>query len=282
MDVKPTDVTLASGFVVSCLQKHEVSLVDMEVQDYFASGRLRLSPGDTVFDVGANIGLFMLSAYQRCGQDLNVYAFEPVGAIFERLSVNVERCAAGTQLKAFPFGLSSSREAVSFAYYPRAPVLSTGYPDEAADLEVMKAALLDNMVYLAEAPLAVRCLRFLPRFLRGAVVHRALARTLRRTTLTCRMETLSTFVSDHGIDRIDLLKIDAEKAELEIFRGIEAADWRKIRQVMVEVHDFGDRLKTMIGLLRDNGLSDIFVDQAPTLTNSNIFTVFASRPRLAA
>ena len=101
MDMKPADVTLASGFVVSCLQKHEVALVDMEVQSYFSRGLLRLNPGDTVFDVGANIGLFMLAAWERCERNLNVYAFEPVGAIFERLLVNVERCGAGSQLQAF-------------------------------------------------------------------------------------------------------------------------------------------------------------------------------------
>ena len=275
--MKPIDVKLANGFAVSCLQKHEVSLVDMEVQSYFSKGLLQLSPGDTVFDVGANIGLFMLTAYERCERNLNVYAFEPVEPIFECLRVNVERSAAGTQLKAFLFGLSSSRAEVFFAYYPLAPVLSTGYPDEAADLVVMKEALLKNMVHLAEAPLAVRCLRWFPEFLRDPIVHYALARALRPTTVTCQVMTLSQFVNDHGIDRIDLLKIDAEKAELEIFRGIETIDWRKIRQVVVEVHDLSDRLETMITLLREHGLNKIVVEQPPTLANSNIYNVFASR-----
>ena len=277
MEMKPADVTLANGFVVSCLQKHEVSLVDVEVRSYFSKGLLQLSPGDTVFDVGANIGLFTLAAWERCERNLDVYAFEPVGAIFERLRVNVERCRAGAQLKAFDFGLSNSRGEVSFAYYPNAPVLSTGYPDEAADLEVMKAALLNNMIYLPEAPMAVRCLRWMPKILRDPIVHGALARTLRPTSVTCRMETLSRFVRDHAIERIDLLKIDAEKAEFEIFRGIEAMDWRKIRQVVVEVHDLDDRLDAMTALLREHGLTEIVVEQPPTLTNSNIYNVFATR-----
>ena len=91
------------------------------------------------------------------------------------------------------------------------------------------------------------------------------------------METLSQFVSDHGIERIDLLKIDAEKAEFEIFRGIETMDWRKIRQVVVEVHDLDDRLNTMTALLREHGLTEIVVEQPPTLTDSNIYNVFATR-----
>ena len=155
--------------------------------------------------------------------------------------------------------------------------VGTRDPDEAADLVVMKEALLKNMVHLAEAPLAVRCLRWFPEFLRDPIVHYALARALRPTTVTCQVMTLSQFVNDHGIDRIDLLKIDAEKAELEIFRGIETIDWRKIRQVVVEVHDLSDRLDTMTTLLHEHGLNKIVVEQPPTLASSNIYNVFASR-----
>jgi hypothetical protein len=94
------------------------------------------------------------------------------------------------------------------------------------------------------------------------------------------MQTLSRFVGDHAIERIDLLKIDAEKAELEIFRGIGAQDWPKIQQVVVEVHDQDDRLAIIIAQLRGHGLTEITVDQPPTLTNSNIYNVFSTRQRM--
>jgi hypothetical protein len=50
-----------------------------------------------------------------------------------------------------------------------------------------------------------------------------------------------------------------------------------IRQVVVEVHDLDDRLDTMTALLREYGLTEIIVEQPPTLTNSNIYNVFARR-----
>ena len=75
-----------------------------------------------------------------------------------------------------------------------------------------------------------------------------------------------------------MLKIDAEKAELEIFRGIEAQDWPKIRQVVVDVHDLDQRLEVMTALLQQYGLREIMVGQPPTLKNSEIFTVHAMRP----
>jgi hypothetical protein len=147
------------------------------------------------------------------------------------------------QLKAFPLGLSSSSEAVSFACYPHATSLSTAYPNEEADLKMVKKATLNNIIYLDEAPLVLRCLRWVPSFLRALILHYPLKRTLYLKTVTCQMQTLSQFLHDYGIGRIDLLKADAEKAELEIFRGIEAQDWPKIQQVVVDVHNLDQRLE---------------------------------------
>jgi len=93
------------------------------------------------------------------------------------------------------------------------------------------------------------------------------------------MQTLSQVLRDHRIGRIDLLKVDAEKAELDIFRGIEAQDWPKIQQVVVDVHDLDHRLEAMTALLKQYGLKEIVVGQPPTLKNSEIFTVHAMRRR---
>lgn len=271
------EVSLPNGMIVSCLQKQEVPIVNREVQGYFAK-HLRFRPGDTVFDVGANIGLFSLAVYERCGRDVSLYAFEPVKAIFDVLRANVARNSIGDRLKIFEFGLSSQADDADFAYYPLAPVLSTAYPLDGDDVAIVEEAVLQNIMHLVEAPLALRCLRWVPPVLRRPIVRLALGRTLRPEPVVCRMQTLSQFLHDHTIGRIDVLKIDAEKAELEIFRGIGAADWPKIEQVVVDVHDQDDRLQVVTALLRRHGLGTIEVDQPPTLTNSNIYTVFATRP----
>jgi FkbM family methyltransferase len=268
-------VSLPNGMIVSCLQRHDVAIVNREVQGYFSHG-LRLKPGDTVFDVGANIGLFTLAAYERC-EHLRVYAFEPVRDIFDVLCVNVSRLAPADQLKVFDFGLASSAGTVRFAYYPRAPVLSTAYPAPQADIEVLKEAVLNNIMHLDEAPLAVRCLWWLPHFLRAAVVRAALKRVLRAKSVTCHMKTLSQVVRDHCVDKIDLLKIDVEKAELDILRGVEDPDWPKIKKIVIDVHDFDGRLETVTQLLLEQGLTRITVEQPVTLRGSSVYTVFAAR-----
>jgi hypothetical protein len=92
------------------------------------------------------------------------------------------------------------------------------------------------------------------------------------------MRLLSQFVADRDIEHIDLLKIDVEKAELDVLLGIEDEDWGKIRQVIVELHDLEGRLKTITALLKQKGLTEITVEQPRTLVGSNIFNVFAARP----
>ena len=275
---RPVNVSLPNGMIVSCLQKHEVPLVRLEIESYFSKG-IEVRPGDTIFDVGANIGLFSLAAYERCAQNLRVFAFEPVGAIFELLCANVERNTSMGQIETLGFGLSNTSETVPFAYYPGAPVLSTAYPDEEADIRTIKETILNSIMYLDEAPLALRWLSWAPEFIRSPILDYALERTLRAQAIRCRMQTLSQFVREREIEHIDLFKVDVEKAELDVLRGIENYDWCKIRQAVIEVHDVEDRLNTVTALLWRHGLAEITVEQPLTNLNSNIFTVFATRPQ---
>ena len=148
------EVLLPNGMVVTCHQKHEVPLVQLEVQSYLGNG-VQLDPGDTMFDVGANIGLFSLAAYHHCDRDLRIFAFEPVAAIFELLQANCERNAGKPHVNVFRCGLSDRSGAADLAYYPRAPVLSTAYPDREADLRILKEIVVNSLIHLAEAPLRV-------------------------------------------------------------------------------------------------------------------------------
>jgi FkbM family methyltransferase len=264
--------------VVSCLQKHEVPLVNLEIEDYFR-GEVTLRPGDTVFDVGANIGLFSLAAYRRAPDSLRIYAFEPVPPIFELLRRNIERNTRSGSIEVLNVGLSRSSEPLSFTYYPQAPVLSTAYPDAAGDIPILKGAIQDSIMHLPEAPWELRLLRRLPAPLRSALLGFALKRTLRGRTVTCRMTTLSEVIRERDIRRIDLLKIDAEKAELDVLEGIEADHWERIRQVVVEVHDLEGRLDRVTSLLEEHGLSSISVGQPVTNLGSSIHMVTALRPR---
>jgi hypothetical protein len=158
-------------------------------------------------------------------------------------------------------------------------VLSTAYPDPEADLEILKEIVVNRLIHLAEAPLPLRCLCWVPRRLRATLVDYALRKALVPVRAPCEMRTLSEVVSEYGVGRIDLLKVDVEKTELDVLHGIDREDWPKIRQVVVEVHDLDRRVETTTNLLTAAGLRSISVEQAPTLKDTNIYTIFATRNR---
>ncbi len=58
-------------------------------QDYLSHG-IQLNPGDTVIDIGANIGAFTVLAASRVGSKGRVLAFEPEAATFECLLRNIQ------------------------------------------------------------------------------------------------------------------------------------------------------------------------------------------------
>ena len=70
---------------------------------------------------------------------------------------------------------------------------------------------------------------------------------------SCSLKTVSQVIAENRVPRIDLLKIDVEKSEMDVLDGIDARDWPMIRQVTVEVHSIGERVAQVEQLLRRQG-----------------------------
>ena len=78
-------VKLSDRLELFCLHKEEARIIYEQVQEYFKHG-IQVNRGDTVCDVGANIGVFSLYTYHLCDRDVNIYAFEPIPKIFQEFS----------------------------------------------------------------------------------------------------------------------------------------------------------------------------------------------------
>ena len=63
---------------------------------------------------------------------------------------------------------------------------------------------------------------------------------------------LSDWMRKDGIGSVDLLKIDVEKHELEVLRGVDPAEWRRIDAVVVEVEVHHQEVRE---LLTDQGFT---------------------------
>ena len=64
-------------------------------------------------------------------------------------------------------------------------------------------------------------------------------------TQECRLRTVSDVLAEEGVTRVDLLKINVEKAERDVLAGIVEADWPKIRQITMQVHEIDDGVQAV-------------------------------------
>ena len=99
--------------------------------------------------------------------------------------------------------------------------------------------------------------------------------------------TISNVLQQHNVERVDLIKVSLAEGELEILGGIDAADWPRIQQVVVDVHDDDATLNALTRMLDEHGLSPT-VEQDELAPGAGVRTVFAHRssikpaPRLNA
>jgi len=102
---------------IYCLNEPETRMVLDEIfvdKLYFREG-IFILPGDIVFDVGANIGVFTLCAAQHGAE---VYAYEPIPATFGLLQQNIHLHGYDKTAQAINIGLSDRAEDKIMFHYP--------------------------------------------------------------------------------------------------------------------------------------------------------------------
>lgn len=256
---------LPNQMAVAQLNKHETDYLYEEIferQAYLRHG-IAIREGDCVFDVGANIGVFALFVHQVC-KSARVYAFEPNPFAFETLSINASLYARGARL--FKYGLSDEAKTASFTFFPGYSLLSGFYADAQVERGVVKTFLLNQQkARRADDP---------AEFLEHA--DAILQERFSSTTFPTQLRTLSSVMEEQGVECIDLLKINVEKSELDVLRGIKDADWKRIKQIVLEV-DVQENLRAILSLLERQGYEYV-VEQAVLLEGTELHYIYAIRP----
>ena len=274
------EITLPGGTRLSSSDAFVTNIMLAEMPGYFAHG-IQLSPGDIVFDVGANVGMFSMWVADQYG-DVQVYAFEPVKPAFDVLDFNIARAGKGN-IRAFPFGLSRSCTTTEFTVFPRATVLSSSRRSRVDPLnrEAMKRALV-----AVGRQRGFPRLRWLPSAARPRVAglladlvlrHETKRLSATAATVACEVRRLSQVISDEHIQRIDLLKIDVEGAELDVLAGIEARHWPIIKQIVMEVEVYSRDSVVIAAMLRAEGFTNIDFEQGAAQRELDIGLLFARR-----
>ncbi|MEH2337086.1 amino acid adenylation domain-containing protein [Nostoc sp.] len=258
---------LPNGMVVAYLNKSETEFVYKELweeQVYLKHG-ITINEGDCIFDVGANIGLFTLFMGQIY-KDVSIYAFEPIPPVFDLLRINAENYSLNVKL--FNVGLSSETKSDTFTYYPQLSVISGRFADADQERKTVKSFLLNQHNIVANKT-----------EISSQAIDELLAERLQSQQFTCHLRTISDVIREHGVERIDLLKIDVEKSEQDVLSGIQQEDWQKIQQIVVEVHNINGRLEEIAALLKKHGY-DLIIEQDILLEDTVLYNIYARRPSI--
>ena len=167
-------------------------------------------------------------------------------------------------MKCLPVGLSRENRSAELTYFEGLSLLSGFYADAATEREVVQRYLFNQQPEsLQNEALAAEV---------GALIDERLHAKI----VTAQLRTLSSVIADEGIERIDLLKINVEKSELDVLLGLSFGDWPKIRQLVIEV-DQRENLEPITALLERHGF-DILVEQDPMLRRTDLCYVYAIQP----
>ncbi|MEC4812232.1 MAG: FkbM family methyltransferase [Scytonema sp. PMC 1069.18] len=215
-----------------------------------------------IFDVGANIGMFTLFVNQKC-QNPTIYAFEPVPTLFEILRLNTNLHEVNVKL--FNVGISNETKTATFTFYPNSSGMSSFYGDKEEEKEVLQAIMTNQLQSGMTGMEQVM-----------EYADELLEERLKAQTLTCQLRTLSEVIKENNVECIDLLKIDVQKSELDVLQGIKNHDWKKIQQIVIEVHNTEGRLEHITNLLRMQGYH-VVAEQENLYEGSAIHNVYAVR-----
>ena len=261
-----TRCVLPNGLEIVHLNRYETDYVYKEIFEdrcYLKHG-IRLPDGATVVDIGANIGLFSLFVMSRC-RNPTIYACEPAPAVYELLKANCE--AYGSQVRALNVGVSDRPKTATLTFYEKSSVFSGFHADETEDREAIQAVVRNTLS--SETSVAGDAVE--------EYVTELTANRLSRTTHECRLTSVSEMIREYRIDKIDLLKIDAEKSELDIIRGIDDRDWPKIAQIVIEIHDRTEQaVKQIEALLVQKGFR-CAVEHERLLEHAGLFNLYGTR-----
>ncbi|MFJ8234014.1 FkbM family methyltransferase [Streptomyces sp. NPDC094448] len=254
----PETLRLPNGTTVSHINQGEAQFLYREIfteRCYLRNG-IELRPGDVVFDIGANIGMFTLFAHQEC-PGVAVHAFEPAPLPFAALRANVLR--HGVPGRVDQCAVSDEAGVRRMTFYPDATLMSGFHTDAESRRELLRTLGL-NGGYTAEDV--------------DIMLAQLPDTSVEIETATVR---ISDVVAERGITAIGLLKIDVEKSERRVLAGIDDADWPRIRQVVAEVHDTEGALGEIVALLRGHGFT-VVSEQEPLFAGTDIHQVAARRP----
>jgi natural product biosynthesis luciferase-like monooxygenase protein/non-ribosomal peptide synthase protein (TIGR01720 family)/FkbM family methyltransferase len=258
---------MENGVSIYAYNRSEVKMLYTEVFDlktYYKNG-ISIPANATIVDIGANVGSFSIFSMLTF-ENPTIYSFEPLAPIFSLLEKNVSLYEGN--VKVFNVGISDREEEAVFDFYPYATVLS-GRHSENYQVKDAVRRFIDNTQETQTEEVS------------DDQMEELLENRLMNKKYTCQLKSLSQVITENSIDHIDLLKIDAENAEMDIINGIQKEDWAKIDQMVIEVYNVDDRLEKIKAILLENSFN-VSVYQSEELEGTKFFDVYCIKEHVAS
>lgn len=162
--------------------------------------KLLVRPEQTVFDIGANFGIFTRFLSETVGDEGRVYSFEPTRDMFLVLESNCSR-----------LGLRNvSCEKLALSESPGQGLIRIPKRDDGT-LNHYEATLLPP----------------------GEGSNRAVDEAFD----SVEVQSVDSFCAAEGIRQIDFIKCDVEGHEIEVLKGAESMIWRCRPDILIEVNE---------------------------------------------
>lgn len=199
------------------------TVVDTTIKEVFKERRyvragFELKPDDRVIDIGANIGIFTLWASPQVPRG-RILAVEPSPAIdILRSNLDFNRVQNATSLQAAVGKADSQLELVFYPY-------------------------VDVMTHNSD--------------LRHGWLMRFLMSRAQSERVTVPTVSLGQVIESSQMPDVDYLKIDCEGGEYEICRHATPADWRRVKRVSLEFHEYSPdhHHAELVDILRSSGFT---------------------------
>ena len=264
LDFKELNTTiLPNNMKIAHINQYETNYVYDEIfeKELYLRNGIALKENAVVVDIGANIGLFSLYVSSVCPSS-RVYSFEPSQSVYKALEVNIDAYAPNVTVE--NCGISDCAKVINFTFYEKSTVFSGVYPNTQYEEKAIKT-IIKNVIKHGNC--SVNDI--------DAFVDELAEERLNSKVYQVSMKPLSQVIREHSIKTIDLLKIDAEKSEVDIINGIEEDDWDKIKQIVMEIHETDEvRLDSILAILERHGFK-CHIEQDDFLDNVKMYNLYA-------
>ena len=197
-----------------CLYEFALRLLHKPFDELYVARKL-ISKGDTVFDIGANVGQFTILFSVLVGERGSVHAFEPVDQAYSKLINNIEKCSLRSNIKANKIALSD-KNSEAFIYTPVGDLTQSSLAKhtesdswsaciEKEKIEIQKVITMTLDTYMKENK--IRRINYIKCDVEGsefAVIKGALKALSAQESPIILLEFFPPWAKDFGYDAFDL------------------------------------------------------------------------------